>query len=397
MIGARATQEQLVYKVRHWHSCAMPKPACSNPVQPASKPEQVDHVVSFRLPKALVTAVEGWLQSSGRAGKLSANQYLRAELSRVLGPRSRSAVFVDSFVRSVPPWDVVEGDALDTLKRMKSASVDTCVTSPPYYRQKDYKHAGQLGQEKTPEEFVDKLRAVFREVKRVLKPDGTLWLSIDDSYQNKQLLGIPWRLALAMKEDGWILRSEIVWDKRGTCPEPVRDRPTRNHEPVYLFSKSKKYFFDMDAVREPHNNAWALDCIRKAQETGAVRRKDYNAFNREEREAKGQKGITRADYGTLMNPLGKPPRTVWTITTQKRKEAHFAAFPDELARRCLAAGCPKGGLVLDPFCGRATTGVAAIGLGQKFLGIELVGASATLARRSLQQAQEAMVAANRIS
>lgn len=391
MIGARATQEQFVYKVRHWHSCAMPKPACSNPVQPASKPEQVDHVVSFRLPKALVTAVEGWLQSSGRAGKLSANQYLRAELLRALGPRSRSAVFVDSFVRSVPVWDVVEGDALDTLSRMKSASVDTCVTSPPYFKQKDYKHPRQLGQEKTPEEFVDKLRAVFREVKRVLKPTGTLWLSIDDTYKDKQLLGIPWRLALAMQEDGWILRSEIIWDKRGTCPEPVKDRPTRNHEPVYLFTKSKKYFFAMDDVREPHTNPWAVDCIKKAQETGAVRPENYNAFDREQRIAKGQKGITRAQYGAMMNPLGKPPRSVWTITTQKRKEAHFATFPDELARKCLAAGCPKGGLVLDPFCGTGTTGVAAIGLGQRFLGVELVNASVALARRFLQRAQGALV------
>ena len=369
----------------------MPKPACSNPVQPASKPEQVDHVVSFRLPKALITAVEGWLQSSGRAGKLSANQYLRAELLRALGPRSRSAVFVDSFVRSVPPWDVVEGDALDTLKRMKSASVDTCVTSPPYYHQKDYKHARQLGQEKTPEEFVDNLRGVFREVKRVLKPTGTLWLSIDDTYKDKQLLGIPWRLALAMQEDGWILRSEIIWDKRGTCPEPVRDRPTRNHEPVYLFTKSKKYHFDMDAVREPHDNPWAIDCIQKAKDTGAVRPENYNAFDREQRIAKGQKGITRAQYGAMMNPLGKPPRTVWTITTQKRKEAHFATFPDELARRCLAAGCPTGGLALDPFCGTGTTGVAAIGLGQKFLGIEVVTASAGLARHFLNRACAALV------
>lgn len=369
----------------------MPKPACSNPVQPASKPEQVDHVVSFRLPKALITAVEGWLQSSGHAGKLSANQYLRAELLRALGPRSRSAVFVDSFVRSVPPWDVVEGDALDTLKQMKSASVDTCVTSPPYYRQKNYKHPRQLGQEKTPEEFVDKLRQVFREVKRVLKPDGTLWLSIDDTYKDKQLLGIPWRLALAMQEDGWILRSEIIWDKRGTCPEPVRDRPTRNHEPVYLFSKSKRYRFNMDAVREPHTNPWVLDCLQKAQETGAVRPENYNAFDREQRIAKGQKGITRAQYGAMMNPLGKPPRTVWTITTQKRKEAHFATFPDELARRCILAGCQEGGLVLDPFSGRGTTGVVALQQRRKFLGIELVGASAAMARRSLQQEQEAMI------
>ena len=370
----------------------MPKPAFSNPVQPASKPEQADHVVSFRLPKALVTAVEGWLQSTGHADDFSANKYFRRELIHALGPRSRSAVFVDSLVPTVPAWDVVEGDALDTLSRMKSASVDTCVTSPPYFKQKDYKHERQLGQEKTPEEFVDKLRAVFREVKRVLKPTGNLWINIDDSYRDKQLLGIPWMLALAMKQDGWILRAEVIWAKRGTCPEPVRDRPTRNHEPIYLFAKSKKYHFDMDSIREPHDDPWAIDCMKKAKETGAVRPENYNAFDREQRIAKGQKGITRAQYGAMMNPLGKPPRTVWTINTQKRKEAHFSTFPDELARRCVAAGCPKGGLVLDPFCGSGTTGVTAIALRQKFLGIELVRSSATLARRNLQQAREAMAA-----
>ena len=278
---------------------------------------------------------------------------------------------------------------------MRSSSVDTCLTSPPYWKQKDYKHERQLGREANPAEFVDKLRQVFREVKRVLKPEGTLWLNLDDSYKDKQLLGIPWRLALAMQEDGWILRSEIIWDKRGTCPEPVRDRPTRNHEPVYLFSKSKKYFFDMDAVREPHDNPWAIDCIKKAQETGAVRPENYNAFDREKRMAKGQKGITRAQYGAMMNPLGKPPRTVWTITTQKRKEAHFATFPDELARRCILAGCPEDGLVLDPFCGRATTGLAAIQQRRKFLGVELVPASAALARRCLQNGAEAMLISER--
>ena len=365
----------------------MPKPKSRASSPSASKREHGDHVVSFRLPKTLVAAVEGWLASTGQADDLSVSQYLRLEVLGALGPRARSALFKDAFEPSVPAWDVVEGEALDTVSRMKSASVDTCLTSPPYYRQKDYKHERQLGQEKTPEEFVDNLRKVFREVLRVLRPDGNLWLNLDDSYKDKQLLGIPWRLALAMQEDGWILRSEIIWDKRGTCPEPVRDRPTRNHEPVYLFTKSKKYHFDMDAVREPHDNPWAIDCIKKAQETGAVRPKDYNAFDREQRIAKGQKGITRAEYGAMMNPLGKPPRTVWQIVTQKRKEAHFSTFPDELARRCILAGCPEGGLVLDPFCGSGTTGVVAIQQARKFLGIELVAASAALARRCLQIAK----------
>jgi len=370
----------------------MPKPTGSDIHHTGAAHERGDRVVSFRMPASLVSAAEAWLAATGQAGELSANQLFRAELLHSLGPRAVSGLFNDSFVDTVPAWAVIEGDALDTLKRMKPASIDTCITSPPYWKQKNYKHEHQLGQEKTPEEFVDKLRQVFREVKRVLKPTGSLWLSIDDTHRNKQLLGIPWRLALAMQEDGWILRSEIIWDKRGTCPEPVRDRPTRNHEPVYLFSKSKNYFFDMDAVREPHDNPWAIDCIRKAQETGATRPENYNAFDREQRLAKGQKGITRAQYGAMMNPLGKPPRTVWTITTQKRKEAHFASFPDELVRKCLAAGCAKGGVVLDPFCGRGTTGVAAIRLGQKFLGIELVRSSAALARKCLQNVQAAMEA-----
>jgi len=372
----------------------MPKQTRPDTHQPGAARERAEFVVSFRLPMSLVSAAEAWLAATGQAGELSVNQLFREELLHSLGPRAVSGLFNDSFVDTVPDWAVIEGDALDTLKRMKPASIDTCITSPPYWKQKNYKHEHQLGQEKTPEEFVDKLRQVFREVKRVLKPTGSLWLSIDDTYRNKQLLGIPWRLALAMQEDGWVLRSEIIWDKRGTCPEPVRDRPTRNHEPVYLFSKSKNYHFDMDAVREPHDNPWAIDCIKKAQETGATRPENYNAFDREQRLAKGQKGITRAQYGAMMNPLGKPPRTVWTITTQKRKEAHFASFPDELARKCLAAGCAKGGVVLDPFCGRGTAGLAAIELGRKFIGIELVTANATLARRSLSRAQQAIFGAD---
>jgi len=148
----------------------------------------------------------------------------------------------------------------------------------------------------------------------------------------------------------------------------------------------------MDAVREPHDNPWVIDCIKKAKETGATRPENYNAFDREQRLAKGQKGITRAQYGAMMNPLGKPPRTVWHINPQKRKEAHFATFADELPRRCILAGCPADGLVLDPFCGRGTTGVAAIGLGLKFLGIELVRSSAVLARKCLQNVQAAVEA-----
>jgi site-specific DNA-methyltransferase (adenine-specific) len=277
-------------------------------------------------------------------------------------------------------FTILVGDAVDKLKTLPSESCHTTVTSPPYFRQRDYYHPDQLGQEKTPEEFVTNLANVFDEVKRVLRKDGTLWVVIDDTYINKQLAGVPWMFAFEMKRRGWVLRCDIIWTKGSCTPEPCRDRPTRNHEYVFLFSKQLKYYYDLEAVREPHTNPWVIDCLAKAKASGQVRRTDlYNPFSKEERRAKGQRGVTRAMYGALMNPNGKNKRSVWHVNTDKFKGAHFAVYPVDLVVPCIRAGCPPRGTVLDPFAGAGSTGVAALLNDRNFVGIELVSKSATMA------------------
>jgi DNA modification methylase len=282
----------------------------------------------------------------------------------------------------MPEYAVLRGPALDVLKDLVGP-VNTTITSPPYWRLRDYGHPQQLGQEKTPEEYIENLCLIFDQVHRITEPDGTLWVVIDDTYRDKQLTGIPWMLAFAMKKRGWLWRSHVVWHKLGGVPETCKDRPSRNHETIMLFSKSKKYFYDYTAVLEPHTNPWAIDCIKKAQETGQTERPRSNPFSKEERRAKGTKGITRAEYGVLMNPKGKNKRTVWSVKPAHDKRNHFATFPEDLIKPCIIACCPVGGYVLDPFCGTATTGKVSLANGRNFIGIELVEASADLAEETL--------------
>lgn len=445
---------------------------------------------------------------------------------------------------------------MDVLKDLVGP-VNTTITSPPYWRLRDYGHPQQLGQEKTPEEYIENLCLIFDQVHRITEPDGTLWVNIGDTYWNKQLTGVPWALAKALGgprykglikaerdrvwlaatvdaegcicgfyherpehsethrdvrtglnititntseallaeanriwpashrthqspgeghlgkltsyrwiahsvdkntmlmrelypylivkkkqallaynlllfmedakhlgktpekfeiwekrkllvetisklnkrqpadipswcveppalvEPGWILRSDVIWHKLGGVPETCKDRPSRNHEYLFLFAKNRKYFYDYTAVLEPHTNPWAIDCIKKAQESGQTERPRSNPFSKEERRAKGTKGITRAEYGVLMNPLGKNKRTVWSVKPAHDKRNHFATFPEDLIKPCIIACCPLGGYVLDPFCGTATTGKVSLANGRNFIGIELVEASADMAEETL--------------
>jgi site-specific DNA-methyltransferase (adenine-specific) len=204
---------------------------------------------------------------------------------------------------------------------------------------------------------------------------------MDDTYWRKQLLGVPWRLAFELQRRGWFWRSEIVWHKAST-PEAVTDRPTRAHEAVLLFSKRRSgYYFKQ--MLEPHTNPWAIDCIKKAQESGQHERPRSNPFSKDERRRKGTTGITRAEYGVLMNPNGRNKRDVWTLPTEKFGGAHSAAMPVKLAESCVLAGSALDDLVVDPFTGTGTTGVAALKHGRKFIGIELVPQTVELARRRL--------------
>ncbi|MBQ5962929.1 site-specific DNA-methyltransferase [Massilia sp. ZL223] len=263
--------------------------------------------------------------------------------------------------------EILLGDAREVLQNLPANSVQTCVTSPPYWGLRDYGIGGQIGAELDMRDYIKDLVAVFREVRRVLKDDGTFWLNIGDSYTSggrtwrdddkknagrgmsyraptpeglkpKDLIGIPWRLAFALQDDGWYLRTDIVWNKPNCQPESVRDRPTRSHEFVFLFSKSEKYFYDHEAIKEP-----AVDATQKS----------------------------------------KNRRTVWNIHTEPYRGAHFAVYPRELARICIKAGSRPGDRVLDPFFGSGTTGVVCNELGRICTGVELNEQYATLARERL--------------
>lgn len=273
------------------------------------------------------------------------------------------------------------------LKTLGPGGFDCCVTSPPYFGLRDYGIPGQLGLEKTPDEYVYKLRTIFSEVRRVLKDDGTLWLNLGDTYaasgrgagghgfnhrdedqkiskvnqrrapvagfKMKDLIGIPWRVAFALQADGWYLRQDIIWHKPNPMPESVKDRCTKAHEYIFLFSKKPTYYYDGDAVREPLCENSEVAYRKKLRSD-----KEYNL-----------KPYSKVPKVFDLNTRNR--RSVWTVTTKCFKGAHFATFPPELIEPCILAGCPKGGVVLDPFFGAGTTGVVAESHGRKYCGIEL--------------------------
>lgn len=285
------------------------------------------------------------------------------------------------------------GDALAVLRTLPDASVDCCVTSPPYFGLRDYGVAGQLGAEASPAEYVEAMRGVFAEVRRVLADDGTLWLNLGDSYYSgrgnpgpnaddkknvarrgweratdkpgadwakpKNLLGIPWRVAFALQDDGWILRNSIIWAKPNGMPESVADRLSAKHEHVFMLAKSRRYWFDLDPIREPL--AWP-DRI-----TG-------HTFGGANKAASLHTGSAATRTGGTYDKApegGRNPGDVWTITTQPFAEAHFAVMPQTLAERCILAGCKPAGVVLDPFSGSGTTGLVAAKHGRRYVGIDL--------------------------
>jgi site-specific DNA-methyltransferase (adenine-specific) len=283
---------------------------------------------------------------------------------------------------------VLVGDCRETLKQLPDQSVQTCITSPPYFGLRDYGNDGQIGLEQTPQEFVDQLVCVFREVKRILKDDGTLWLNLGDSYssykdgkatpdttrgdntatlvdkglaknrmastfagtgiKNKDLIGIPWMVAFALRADGWYLRQDIIWHKPNPMPESVEDRCTKAHEYIFLLTKSAKYYYDQEAIKE------------KAVYAGETRGVSKNV---------SPKGIT--DFGGDIIYDTRNKRSVWTINTKPFKDAHFATFPEDLIQPCILAGSKAGDIVLDPFGGSGTTGKVAIDYGRRAILCEL--------------------------
>ena len=279
---------------------------------------------------------------------------------------------------------ILQGDCLETLKTLPDQSVHCCVTSPPYWGLRDYGMDDQIGLEQTPEEFVAKLVEVFREVRRVLRDDGTLWLNLGDSYAGpkynkpvgmkpKDLVGIPWMVAFALRADGWYLRSDIIWHKPNPMPESVTDRPTKAHEYLFLLSKSPTYYYDYEAIKEP---------VSSVQPPRRFGRREYEQAQ-SEKGYQGARGVAVATGQGTMNSAGnhfgrvfgghetRNKRSVWTVPVSPYSGAHFATYPLDLIRPCILAGCPEGGIVLDPFMGAGTTAIAAVVNERQYLGCEL--------------------------
>jgi DNA modification methylase len=365
---------------------------------------------------------------------------------------------------------IIEGHVLDRLRELPDESVNCVVTSPPYWGLRDYGMAGQIGLEKKPQEFIAKLTEVFREVRRVLRTDGTCWVNMGDSYaaggrggnsihgsstlqgslqiqeasmtrllkdqqhgrKPKDLMGMPWRLAFALQDDGWWLRQDIIWSKPNPMPESVTDRCTKAHEYLFLLTKSGRYFYDAEAIREPaggwngskfhdgknlvvHPNVGKR---RKAKmpdgwDTGPGGHGSFHRNGREKGETREvgehlassdpemDRGTASARFGRgagwRQDPANIPEtrnkRSAWEIATQPFAEAHFATFPRKLVETCIRAGCPLKGSVLDPFSGSGTTGLVALAEHCNYIGIELNPDYVAMSRRRIeaQQAQEVMV------
>lgn len=274
-----------------------------------------------------------------------------------------------------------QGPALDTLRLMPSASVHCIVTSPPYYMQRDYSTPIQIGNEKSPAEYVRKLEEVFEECRRVLKSDGTLWLNMGDKYHDGELLGMPWRVVLALKDNGWLLRSDIIWHKPNAMPSSVKNRPTTDHEYVFLFVKGRGYYYDIDAIREPHVTFTAESRMKGGRNHFGKR--DGTPENGKNA---GSANLHNSRWDQAFHPKGRNRRTVWNIPLSKYRDVHFAVFPERLVELCISAGCRSDGIVLDPFVGSGTTAVVAQRLGRRYIGIDSNAEYCEMARNRLRQA-----------
>lgn len=298
---------------------------------------------------------------------------------------------------------IITGNAFDALKELPDCIADCCITSPPYFGLRNYGVNGQLGLENSVEAYINRLTDIFREVRRVLKSDGTLWLNIGDSYatsnyeysncKRKDLIGVPWLLAFALRNDGWYLRQDIIWEKPNAMPESVKDRCTKSHEYIFLFSKKSKYYFDYEAIKElavGFNNIMPAGSKGTLKPNSRLRKGNSRTFRGGGAYTKGQSfnnsaEITRESHGNNENMTGlRNKRSVWAVATQGYKEAHFATFPEKLIEPCVLAGSKEGGIVLDPFLGSGTTAVVAKKHNRGFIGIELNPKYAEMAKRRLE-------------
>ena len=315
---------------------------------------------------------------------------------------------------------IINSDAIAGLKTLPDGSARCCITSPPYYQLRDYGIAGQIGLERTPEEYIDRLVTVFREVRRVLSADGTLWVNIADTYagsrcgkpggdrqqrskgeippkakisgiKEKDLIGIPWMLAFALRSDGWYLRQDIIWHKPNSMPESVKDRCTKAHEYIFLLSKSKRYYFDAEAIAEPVAESTVKRMAQDIEHQAGSDRvpgKTNGTMKAVAPRFRGKKYTENPDifYRTKSGnaydyKAKRNKRSVWTVSTKPFKEAHFATFPVDLIMPCILAGSRVGDTVIDPFFGSGTVGEAAIKANRDYVGIDINPDYTALAER----------------
>ncbi|QDU96287.1 DNA-methyltransferase [Lignipirellula cremea] len=284
-------------------------------------------------------------------------------------------------------WDsILVGDVCEVAAGLPEQCVQCVVTSPPYFGHRKYSDGDdprEIGREATVEAYLERLVEALRAVRRLLRDDGVLWLNLGDTYRRKQLLGVPWRAALALQNDGWKLRSDIIWHKPNAMPSAVKNRPTVDHEYLFLLARSDRYYYDADAIREPH-----VTFSEQSKMKGGRRHFGVRGGTPEEGKFGQNHNLHDARWDQAFHPEGRNKRTVWSAALGKCREAHFAVFPEPLIAPCIAAGCPPGGVVLDPFFGAGTVGIAARRQGRHYLGIELMPHYAELSRKRIDQFEQ---------
>ena len=280
---------------------------------------------------------------------------------------------------------VILGDILSVAPTLPHNLFQAIVTSPPYFGHRNYSgssNPNEVGQESEPSQYIESLVCIFRSLREKLKPDGLLWLNLGDTYRGKSLLGIPWRVALALQDDQWILRSDIIWYKPNAMPSSVTDRPTTDHEYLFMFARSPQYYYDADAIREPHITFTAKSRMRGGRnhfgKVGGTPEAGKNA---------GNSNLHDGRWDQAFNPKGRNKRTVWEIPLSKFREAHFAVYPEKLVETCVLASTREQDFVLDPFAGSGTTGVVASKLSRKFVGVELVSEYQQMAQKRIDDAR----------
>lgn len=276
---------------------------------------------------------------------------------------------------------VILGDVREIGHTFQDDFFQAIVTSPPYFGHRNYSKIEtekEIGQESDIESYISNLVGIFRELRKKLKTNGLLWLNLGDTYRKRTLLGIPWRVALALQDDGWILRSDIIWHKPNAMPSSIKDRPTIDHEYVFMFAKSQEYYYNADAIREPH-----ITFTEKSRMKGG--KKHFGRINGTPESGKnsGNSNLHDGRWDQAFHPRGRNKRTVWEIPLSKFRDVHFAVYPERLVEICLLASTKEQDFVLDPFTGSGTTGVVACKLLRRFIGIELVSEYQAMAQKRI--------------